>query len=601
MWQRLTVLLRDLDLTPRWLDGYAQADVRRDAVAGLTVGVMLIPQGMAYAVIAGMPPIYGLYAALVPLLVYPLLGTSRQLSVGPVAIDMLIVGAGVGALAAAESPRYVALAVALAGMVGLLQMAMGAGRLGFVADFLSRPVIDGFTAAAALVIGFSQLGNLTGLSLARSEYVHRLLIDAAQHLGQTHVLTLSLGLGAVALILALRRWAPALPEALVVAAAGIAVTWGFDLASEGVAIIGSIPTGLPAPAFYDVSLGDLRALLPTALTLALVQFMSFISLGRVFATKRRYAIQANRELLAVGAANALGSLFRSMPVSGSFSRSAVNDQAGARSPLANVVAALLIGLTLLFLTPLFYYLPMPALAAIIIVAAAGLIDLKEIRMLFAIKRREGAVALVTFGCTLVLGIQEGILLGVGASMVALLYRFSRPQTAELGHLPGTRFFRDMQRYDDAHPVDGLLVLRVNAAVSFTNAERFKDFILKKNETCDHDVRVVILDGASINDLDTTGVEILGAIQDALNAEGIELHFTGIIGPVRDLMRRSGLREQFGSDHFHMSPYEATRQILGRWDEEDGTARLDAFLGATEGRRFSAPFEEEKTPLARGRR
>jgi SulP family sulfate permease len=591
MWHRAWTALQSALYITEWLPGYTTDTLQRDAVAGLTVGVMLIPQSMAYAVIAGVPPIYGLYAGLVPLLVYPLFGTSRQMALGPVAIDMLIVAASLGALAQAGTERYVVLAILLTAMVGVLQMAMGVMQLGFVANLLSRPVIAGLTAAAALIISTSQFGNLLGVELGRSQYVHVLLWEAVQHVDETHLLTLGVGAACIALLLALPRWAPLVPAALVVVVAATLASWGFELDERGVEVIGSIPTGLPGPEVWASSLSNLNALLPAAVTLALVQFMKNVSLGRVFASRHGYTIDANRELIGMGASNVLGSLFQSIPTSGSFSRSAVNDQAGAKSPLANVFAAVVIGLTLLFLTPLFYYLPVPALAAIIIVAGLGLIDVKELQSLFRARRRDGTIALFTAGAILFIGLQEGILLGIGASVVAVLFRISRPNVAELGHVPGTRLFRDLERFEQAVRLKDIMVLRVDASFSFANAEYFKDFILEKSEREGRTVEVVVVDGSSINDLDTTAIGALFSVVESLEEMGIELHLTGLIGPVREVVRRSGLHALLGEDHFHLDPHEAVVHVLERWDAQDDGDRVERYFSTTE------PEKKESTPAA----
>lgn len=574
----------------QWLSDYDPPDLRADAVAGLTVGVMLVPQGMAYAVIAGVPPIYGLYAALVPLLVYPLLGTSRHLSWGPTALDMLILAAGLSAVATAGTDEYVGLAIVLTAGVGLIQIGMGMAQLGFVANLLSRPVIAGLTAAAALIIGFSQLGNFLGIELGQSQYVHVLVWEAIQRVLETNLPSVLIGGLSVVVLVLLPRWRPLLPEALIVVVGATIASWGFNLPSQGVDIVGVIPTGLPGVSLPDASMTDLRGLLPAALTLALVQFMKNVSLGRIFAARHRYAIDANRELVGMGAANLVGSVFQAIPSSGSFSRSAVNEQAGARTPLANVVAAAVIALTLLLLTPLFYYLPMPALAAIIMVAGFGLIDPEEIRALFEAKERDGYIALFTAGCTLFIGIQEGILLGIGASMIAVLYRISRPNVAELGHVPGTRLFRDMDRFDQAVRIEDILVLRVDASFSFANAEYFKDFILESEQE-GRDIRVVIIDGTSINDLDTTAVDALRSVIETLSDRGIELYFTGLIGPVREVVVRSGLLSTLGSDHFHMDPHDAVVHVLEQWDDEDDGHRVEQYFEKTETR------TEQSTPAA----
>ena len=591
MWHQAWAWLRDTLPLLQWLPDYTTEALRGDATAGLTVGVMLIPQGMAYAVIAGVPPIYGLYAGLVPLLVYPLIGSSRHLALGPVSIDMLIIAAGVGAIAQAGTERYVALAILLTAMVGLLQMVMGAMKLGFVANLLSRPVIAGLTTAASFIIAISQIGSLLGVELGRSQYIHVLLIEAVQNAGNTHLLTLGIGTASIVLLMGLPRWLPKVPEALIVVVAGTLAGWGLGLREKGVSVVGSIPQGLPAPELWALSFSDLNTLLPAAITLALVQFMKDISLDRIFAARHGYTIDANRELIGVGAGNFFGSLFQSIPASGSFSRSAVNEQSGARTALANVFAAGVIALTLLFLTPLFYHLPTPVLAAIIIVSGFGLFDLRELRSLFKARRRDGYIALFTAGCTLFIGIQEGILLGIGTSVVAMLYRISRPNVAELGHVPGTRLFRDLDRFEQAARLRDIMVLRVDAAFSFANAEYFKDFILEKSEREGRPVKVVIVDGSSINGLDTTAIDALFSVTESLEEEGIELHLTGLIGPVREVVRRSGLHALLGENKFHLDPHQAVVSVLERWDAAEGTDRVTHYFNMADSE------ETEATPAA----
>ncbi|WP_263786000.1 SulP family inorganic anion transporter [Salinibacter grassmerensis] len=591
MWNQAWAWLRGTLPLFQWLPDYTTEALRGDATAGLTVGVMLIPQGMAYAVIAGVPPIYGLYAGLVPLLVYPLIGSSRHLALGPVSIDMLIIAAGVGAIAQAGTERYVALAILLTAMVGLLQMSMGAMKLGFVANLLSRPVIAGLTTAASFIIAFSQIGSLLGVELGRSQYIHVLLIEAVQNAGNTHLLTLGIGTMSIVLLMGLPRWLPKVPEALIVVVAGTLGGWGFGLREKGVSVVGSIPQGLPAPELWALSFSDLNTLLPAAITLALVQFMKDISLDRIFAARHGYTIDANRELIGVGAGNFFGSLFQSIPASGSFSRSAVNEQSGAQTALANVFAAGVIALTLLFLTPLFYHLPTPVLAAIIIVSGFGLFDLRELRSLFKARRRDGYIALFTAACTLFIGIQEGILLGIGTSVVAMLYRISRPNVAELGHVPGTRLFRDLDRFEQAARLRDIMVLRVDAAFSFANAEYFKDFILEKSEREGRPVKVVVVDGSSINGLDTTAIDALFSVTESLEEEGIELHLTGLIGPVREVVRRSGLHALLGENKFHLDPHQAVVSVLERWDAAEGTDRVTHYFNMAESE------ETEATPAA----
>lgn len=559
-----------------WIDSYGRKELSGDLRAGLTVGVMLVPQGMAYAVIAGVPPIYGLYAGLVPLLIYPLLGTSRHLSVGPLAIDMLIVAAGVGVIAQGDPEHHLALALTLGAMVGLVQILMGLARLGFLVSLLARPVILGFIWAASIIIGFSQLGYVTGMDLPRSEYVLVMIRDVAASLDEIHWPTLAIGAGAMLLLRVARPIRHILPGALLVVVGSTLLVRFLELDVRGVAVVGDIPAGLPPLVIPAVGFEDLRDLVPTALTLALVQFMTVVSLGRIYASRHRYRIRPNRELVAIGTANFLGSLFRGLPVSGSFSRTAVAEQTGARSPAANMVAAGLVGLTLLFLTPAFHHLPMAALGAIILVAVAGLVIPSEARFLFRTKPRDGYLATFTFAVTLLMGIREGLLLGIAASTVVLLYTMSRPHVVELGHLPGTRFFRDLSRSPQAARMDSLLLLRLDAGASFINAEFIRRFIMDKAREEERDVRAVILDGITMTDLDTTALEALEEVAEDLEEEGIELHLAGLTGPVRDVVLRSGLYSDLGRERFHRSPHQAVKYILQSWDEAEQTHRLEAY-------------------------
>lgn len=560
-----------------WLPGYNRSQFYGDLSAGLTTGIMFIPQCMAYAVIAGVPPIYGLYAGVIPLLVYPLFGTSKHLSVGPVAIDMLIVAAGVSLLAEPETEQYIAYTILLTLMAGALQLAMGSMRLGAVFNFFSRPVIAGFTLAAPIIIIFSQLNNLLGIDLPNTQYVILIIKEVALNLQDIHPETFILGIAAIFSLALIRYLNPMLPGSMIVLALGILVAWLTGLSASGIELVGEIPKGLPPLSLPDVNFNDVRELLSTALTLALVQFMSVAALGRAFAKRHDYMIDSNHELVAIGASNFLGSLFQSIPVSGSFSRSAAAEQANVQTPFANVITSLLIIATLLFLTPLFYYLPMPFLAAIIIVTSVNLIDIAEFRFLFLTKKSDGFIAIFTAVCTLMIGIQEGILLGVVASMVNILYRYSNPHVAELGLIPGTRTFMSLERNPEAKPVENILVLRVDASFSFVNAEFFRDYILEKSRERNKSTRYVIIDGSSINTLDTTAAELLESMIKTLNNWNIELYITGLKGPVRDVIQRSGLKKLLGADHFYRDPHEAVKAILNDMDSDDDKERLQDYL------------------------
>ncbi len=545
---------------------------RGDLAAGLTVGVMLIPQAMAYALIAGMPPVYGLYAALVPLLLYGVLGTSRQLGVGPVAVVSLLVVAGVADLAEPGSTEYVQLAILLAFMVGVIQLLMGLLRMGFLVNFLSHPVITGFTAATALIIAFSQLHHLLGVSIESSKHIHTVLLQLFENRGEIHSGTALLGFGAVALIYAIRKWQPRIPGALVVVVIGIvlvAVT-GWD--QRGIRIIGEVPSGLPAFALPMFDIDAVYKLLPMAFAISLVGFMESIAVAKsIHARHRDYKLDANQELVALGSANLGGSLFQAFPVTGGFSRSAVNDQAGAKSGMASIISALMIGLTLLFLTPLFYYLPNAVLGAIIITAVIGLIDTKEIRFLWNTQKEDFAMMAITFLVTLLLGIEEGILTGVVASLGVVIYHSSKPHVAPLGQLPGTRVYRNLNRFEEAGDRKDVLVIRYDAPLFYANAEHFKEtaesFIAQKGPG----LKLVVLDASGMNSIDTTGIHALASLENELRNKGIQLRMSAVHGPVRDLLERSRYYKSEDEERLsHMEVHDAVEAFdRGGQDTQSG--------------------------------
>lgn len=535
-----------------WIPDYGRGDWMKDLPAGLTVGVMLIPQGMAYAMIAGLPVVYGLYAALVPQVIYAAMGTSRQLAVGPVAMDSLLVAAGLGAVAAAGSERYIELALLLALMMGSLQLLLGTFRLGFLAHFISKPVISGFTSAAALIIGLNQLPHLTGIALPRSSQLHRLIEGTLDGLVQFHGPTFLLGAVSIALILGLRKVLPRVPGSLVLVVLALAGGATMPWSTWGIRTVGAIPAGLPGFHVPVWTLDDLQTLFPLAATLALVAFMEAYSVAQAVAQKRGdHEIDANQELRALGSANALGSLFGAYPVTGGFSRTAVNERSGAVSGMSSLIAAGVVALALTFLTPVFQHLPTAVLGAIIAVAVAGLFDLSTFRRLWRTHRDEAVLLLLTFSLTafggMVLGIASGVVLG----LVLTLFRTTRPHTAELGEINGV--YRNLNRFPEATKTRGSLLVRYDGPLNYASQSHFKGFILSRlvirKEEGDP-IHTVVLSAESIPYLDATGTDMLAALLDELEAAGISLKVAGAIGPVRDVLERAGLMERIGRNQFH---------------------------------------------------
>ncbi|MGB1619338.1 MAG: SulP family inorganic anion transporter [Flavobacteriales bacterium] len=535
-----------------WIPDYGRGNWMKDLPAGLTVGVMLIPQGMAYAMIAGLPVVYGLYAALVPQVVYAVMGTSRQLAVGPSAMDSLLVAAGLGTVAVAGSDRYIELALLLALMTGGIQLLLGSFRLGFLAHFISKPVISGFTSAAALIIGLNQLPHLTGIPLSRSSQLHLLIDGAVQGLSQIHGPTLLLGTLSIVLLVGLGKRLPRVPASLILVvlalAGGAVVPWS----TWDIRTVGAIPAGLPGFHVPGWTLGDLRMLFPLASTLALVAFMEAYSVAQAMAQKRGdHDIDANQELRALGSANAIGSLFGAYPVTGGFSRTAVNERAGAVSGMSSLMAAGVVALALTFLTPVFRHLPTAVLGAIIAVAVAGLFDLATFRRLWWTHRDEALLLLLTFCLTalgsMVLGIASGVVLG----LTLTLFKTTRPHTAELGEIDGV--YRNLNRFPEATKAQGILIVRYDGPLNYASQGHFKAFILSRlairKEEGDP-IRTVVLSAESIPYLDATGTDMLTTLLDGLEAAEISLKVAGAIGPVRDVLERAGLMERIGRNHFH---------------------------------------------------
>lgn len=550
-----------------WIKSYSGEDAKGDLNAGITVGIMLIPQGMAYAMLAGLPPIYGLYASIVPLILYAVFGTSRQLAVGPVAMVSLLVLAGVGEIAEVGSDRFIQLAIMTAMGVGLFQFFMGVFRMGFLVNFLSHPVLSGFTSAAALIIGGSQLKNLLGIDIPRTNYVHEILINAFQKVSEIEPFTATIGIGSIATIILLRKWKKTFPSALVVVGLGTLVTYAFGLNEHGVAIVGDIPKGLPGFELTSMSWADFELLFPTILVISLVGYMESIAVAKAIANKHGYKVDPNQELIGLGAANIGGALFQSYPTTGGFSRTAVNDQAGSKTGMASIISAVIIALTVLFLTPLFYYLPSAVLAAIIMVAVAGLFDTHEMKHLWKTDRKDLAMLALTFLATLALGIEEGIAVGVLISLGMVIYSSTKPHSTELGRLGETKNFRNVNRYPEANTEEEILIYRFDSQLYFANVEHFRNTIDRLIERKGENLKLVILDASAINNIDSTGVHALQELITDLREQDIELYFAGTIGPVRDKLKVSGITEGLSITNFFFDVPDAIEAFKSEGEVE----------------------------------
>ncbi|MED5371831.1 MAG: solute carrier family 26 protein [Myxococcota bacterium] len=534
---------------------------KSDLIAGLTTAIMLIPQAMAYAMLAGLDPIVGLYASTIPIILYSLFGTSRQLAVGPVAMVSLLVASGVTPLVAeGDAASYLLYSTILAGMVGVMQLAMGVVRLGFLVKFLSHPVIAGFSSAAAIIIGLSQLKHVLGVDIKRSHHVHEILLQAIERAPETNLVALGIAAASIVTLMVLKKFAPRFPRFLLVVVGGTLAVWGLGL---NVAIVGDVPAGLPAPGLPSLDAGVLSELLPIAITISLVSFMESISVAKAFARKNGYEVDANQELKGLGLANIGAFFFGGYAVTGGFSRTAVNAQAGAKTGLAGIITGVVVIATLLFLTPLFHFLPKAVLAAIIMTAVFGLVDIKEAKHLWQVDRGDLALMGLTFVATLGLGIEQGILVGVAASLIRFVWLTSSPHVAVLGRLPDSDVYRNVERNDDAIVTPGVLCVRVDAPLYFANSlflkQTVNDLLEKQTEPIHH----IVLDAKVIGSIDSSGLSAFEEICADLKSRDIQVWLAGVRGPVLDRLRSAHIIEQVGEQHLVQRVHEAVDRATGK--------------------------------------
>ena len=551
-----------------WLPNYKKTDLQGDLSAGLTVGIMLIPQGMAYAMLAGLEPIHGLYAVTIPLLLYAIFGTSRQLAVGPVAMVSLLTAAGIASLNPSSPEQYLIYALTLAFLIGLIQVGMGAMKLGFVVNFLSHPVINGFTSAAAIIIGLSQIKHLFRISLPNSEHIQEMLVAIAQNIGDIHWLTFGIGVIGIIIIKYGKKIHKSFPAPLVAVIVGIALVSGFDLTSQGVKIVGDVPSGLPTFSSPSFDLETWKTLLPIALTISLVGFAESFAVAKTIQAKHKnYKLDANQELIGLGMANFGAAFFRGYPVTGGFSRTAVNNDAGARTALASIFSAILIVLTLLFFTGLFYNLPSAILAAVVLVAVSGLIDFKEPVHLWHKDKADFAMLIATFVITLTLGIETGIISGMVLSLIVVIYKASRPHIAKLGRVPHTNIFRNVERFENLEEKDSLLMVRIDGPIYFANVEFIKNKLDQWTMEKGKNLQLIVFNLESVTHIDSTGAHELGEWIQSWRKNGVDVNMTSIKGPVRDILNRWGLIASVGNDHVFVDDHTAIKAFEKEIDEK----------------------------------
>lgn len=537
--------------------------LRRDLLAGITVSLVAIPQSLAYAQLAGVPAYYGLYAALLPTIVGTLFGSSSQLSTGPVAMTSLLTAASIAPLAAHGSDTFHAYVILLALISGLFQIVFGVLRIGVLLNFLSHPVLMGFINAAALIIGMSQLPALLGISMHNSGHFLADIWHVISHIDALHELSLGFGAAAIVMLAGFKRLAPKLPGVLITVALLTGASYLVHYADLGGRVIGEIPRGLPEFSVPPVDWKATMDLLPAGFVIALISFMEAMSSAKVIAIKTRQPWDENKELIGQGLAKVAAAFSQSMPVSGSFSRSALNLAADARTGLSSVISALFVLLTLLFLTPLLYHLPKPVLAAIIMMAVFGLINIRALANAWRAKRDDGIAAAVTFVTTLAFApnIQNGILTGIILSLSLLLYRMMRPRIALLGmHSDAT--LRDSERHQLPPLHSSLGALRFDGALRFVNVAYFEDALLRL-ERENPEMTCILVKASGINDIDASGVEMLLNLVGRFKSSGVTLVFSGIKKQVADVMDRTGLTQAIGRENIFATDLEALERLRQR--------------------------------------
>jgi sulfate permease, SulP family len=553
-----------------------------DLIAGFIVTIMLVPQSMAYALLAGLPPQVGLYASIIPVILYAFFGTSNFLSVGPVAMVSLLVISGLRDLQVPGSPSMVELGLTLALMVGVFQLAMAAFRLGFLVNFISHPVLVGFTSASAIVIGFSQIKHLLGVSIDSGEYPYQLIANTMLGIPKTNLTTMGIGVASFLVLIAFSYGIPPLLRLLDVtprvaaavskigplAAVSLTASFVYQVGLDGtVSTVGTIPAGLPSLTTPNLSLTTIRSVAPLAALIAFVGYLEGISVAKALATRKREKVDSNREFLALGLANVGAAFSGGYPVAGGFSRTMVNFSAGACTPVSTIATAILVSVSVLFFTPLFFYIPNASLAAIIIMAVVPLVDFGTPVKLWHYSRPDATALLLTFIGVLVTGIDIGILIGVVAAVVMLMWKMSRPHVAEVGRVGDSSHFRNILRHD-VKLTEGILAFRIDESLTFANAPFLESYV--REQVADRPtIKSVLLIASGVNSVDATGLEVLETIRRELQTIGVGFYMSDVKGPVTDRFKLACFDQAFLDEHIFLSADDAISRLKdGRQTEED---------------------------------
>ena len=532
-----------------WIGELKKPEIlRADLIAGITVALVLVPQSMAYAQLAGLPPYYGLYAAFLPGIVAALFGSSRQLATGPVAVVSLLTASALEPIAGANPELYIAYAIMLAFMVGIFQIGLGLLRLGVLVNFLSHPVVTGFTNAAAIIIGTSQLGKLFGVSVEKAEHTYETVFNTlVEAFNSTHLETMLMAIVALSIMIAMKRWTPKAPNVLAAVVVTTGVSWLIGFEQMGGAVVGKIPEGLPPLAMPSLNFQTMGQLLSVTVAIALIGFMEAISIAKAMAASTRQRLDANQELVGQGLGNIFSSFSQGYAVSGSFSRSAVNFGVGAKTGFSAVVTGVVVGITLLWLTPLLYHLPQATLAAVIIMAVINLVKVEPIKHAWKVQRHDAAVAIITFVLTIIWAphLDKGIMVGVLLSLALFLYRSMAPRIAVLSRDPdGSLRDAEVRKLQTCRNIS---LIRFDGSLYFANTGYFEDKILER-VALKPDLKFVIIDAEGINSIDSTGEEMLSMLTERLREAGVELIFSRAKKQLWDTFERTGLMDKLGRDH-----------------------------------------------------